>query len=241
MQSNSEEKQVICSTCKILFYNVIHYKLHISTEYHIYNTKRKIAALDPISEEIFDQKKATLALQSHCQSQLSEVYWKCQPCKKTFKCMEQLDQHKLSKNHKKNEKQYMLDNPDHTQSSMFQNITTDKPLFAHLLPIDHSHENESQDPTEEHNKLQLSEEQQDTSKLPSKTTLETLRICLFCNKESEGVKKNLDHMRLEHSFFILDVDCVTSLKGLLTYIAERIQLGYLCLYCNQMFKNARRT
>jgi len=76
--------------------------------------------------------------------------------------------------------------------------------------------------------------------LPERTSLDSLRICLFCNKELSGVKKCLDHMRMKHSFYILDIDCVTSLKGLLTYIAERIQLGYLCLFCNKMFRNSRR-
>jgi pre-60S factor REI1 len=47
-------------------------------------------------------------------------------------------------------------------------------------------------------------------------------------------------MRAQHSFFVLDVDCVTSLKGLLTYIAERIHLGYMCLFCSKMHRNARR-
>jgi pre-60S factor REI1 len=47
-------------------------------------------------------------------------------------------------------------------------------------------------------------------------------------------------MRVKHSFYILDIDCVTSLKGLLTYIAERVQLGYLCLFCDKMFRNSRR-
>ena len=69
--------------------------------------------------------------------------------------------------------------------------------------------------------MKLVDESED-SKLPGKTTLDSFRVCLFCNKESEGVKKNLDHMRQEHSFFVLDVDCVITLKGLLTYIAERI-------------------
>ena len=117
------EKSVICSTCRIEFENVILYKLHISQEFHIYNTKRRVAQLDPITEEIFDQKKAVLATQSVCQTQLSEVYWKCQACKKTFKCKEQLEQHKSSKNHKKNEKVYIAAHPEVTSqgdnSSMF--------------------------------------------------------------------------------------------------------------------------
>jgi pre-60S factor REI1 len=56
-----DDKKVICSTCRIQFENVMDYKMHIITEYHLYNTKRKIASLEPISEEIFEQKKATLA------------------------------------------------------------------------------------------------------------------------------------------------------------------------------------
>ena len=35
------------------------YKLHIMSEYHVYNTKRRIANLEPITEEIFEQKKAS--------------------------------------------------------------------------------------------------------------------------------------------------------------------------------------
>lgn len=72
------------------------------------------------------------------------------------------------------------------------------------------------------------------------TTLDNLRICLFCNKESDGVKKNLDHMHNRHNFFILDIDCLINLKGLLSYMAERIHLGSLCLQCSKQFRSAQR-
>jgi pre-60S factor REI1 len=72
-----------------------------------------------------------------------------------------------------------------------------------------------------------------------RTSLDSLRICLFCNKEHEGLKKNLDHMMLAHSFFVPDIDCVINLKGLLGYIAERTHLGYLCLGCSKQFSNGR--
>lgn len=72
------------------------------------------------------------------------------------------------------------------------------------------------------------------------TTLESLRICLFCNEACQGVKRNLDHMRVKHNFTILDIECLINLKGLLAYIAERIQLGKLCLYCSKQFHSADR-
>jgi len=50
----------------------------------------------------------------------------------------------------------------------------------------------------------------------------------------------LDHMRLKYNFRIVDIESLINLKGLLAYIAERIQLGKLCLLCNKQFKTAAR-
>ena len=68
INTGPEDKTVICSTCRIQFDGILDYKMHIASEYHIYNTKRRIAALEPISEEIFEEKKAILQQQSQCQS-----------------------------------------------------------------------------------------------------------------------------------------------------------------------------
>jgi len=58
MSSTTPQKEIICSTCHIKFNSVLNYKLHLTTEFHIYNTKRRIAELPPITEDIFEQKKA---------------------------------------------------------------------------------------------------------------------------------------------------------------------------------------
>jgi pre-60S factor REI1 len=68
-------REIICSTCHIKFNSVINYKLHLSTEFHVYNTKRRIAELPPISEDIFEEKKAQMV--SANQSVLSEMLHKC--------------------------------------------------------------------------------------------------------------------------------------------------------------------
>jgi pre-60S factor REI1 len=86
----------------------------------------------------------------------------------------------------------------------------------------------------------MKEEVEQAQKPHIPTTLESLRICLFCNLECQGVKKNLDHMRISHNFTILDIECLINLKGLLAYIAERIQLGKLCLLCAKQFHSADR-
>ena len=44
--------------------------------------------------------------------------------------MEQLDEHKRSKKHKKNEKDFKAQNPQLSNSSIFQNITQEKPSLT---------------------------------------------------------------------------------------------------------------
>ncbi|KCV72972.1 hypothetical protein H696_00525 [Fonticula alba] len=59
-----------------------------------------------------------------------------------------------------------------------------------------------------------------------------LEECLFCLHKSEDFQSNLKHMALKHSFFIPDLKYVVDLEGLFTYLAEKISIGNVCLYCN---------
>ena len=187
-----------------------------------------MAQLEPITEELFEEKK--VMLQNSTLSVSVETRWKCNPCSKIFKNSSSLNEHERSKKHKKSSKAYLASHPDESMSSIFKSIRTESSDF--LSDINRSINNEP---------LTVDEDS-DLSKqaIPQKTTLESLRICLFCNKETDGVKKNLDHMRWHHNFAILDIECLTNLKGVLAYIAERIQLGKLCLGCDKQFASATR-
>eukprot|EP00352_Strombidinopsis_acuminata_P002696 CAMPEP_0176380550 /NCGR_PEP_ID=MMETSP0126-20121128/31216_1 /TAXON_ID=141414 ORGANISM="Strombidinopsis acuminatum, Strain SPMC142" /NCGR_SAMPLE_ID=MMETSP0126 /ASSEMBLY_ACC=CAM_ASM_000229 /LENGTH=158 /DNA_ID=CAMNT_0017743931 /DNA_START=210 /DNA_END=686 /DNA_ORIENTATION=+ len=154
----------------------------------------------------------------------TETHWKCKPCSKTFKTLESLDEHKRSKKHKKSEKEYLKKYPEESDTSMFRSITHEasnilSDLSKSMISNDVKHVEED---TEEAK-----------NRLPEKTSLDSLRVCLFCNEEKDGVKKCLDHMRIKHNFYILDIECLVNLRGLLAYIAERIQLGHMCLLCNK--------
>lgn len=80
-----------------------------------------MAELAPISEEIFDKKKSEMV--SANASAITDVIYKCNPCNKSFKSTEKLDEHKLSKKHKKNEKEFVAKNPNFEQNSIFKSIT----------------------------------------------------------------------------------------------------------------------
>ena len=222
-QVNAAPREIVCGTCRLKFTDVPTFKLHRSTEFHVYNTKRQMADLEPITEEIFEQKKVML---QHSKMSISvETHFKCYPCSKIFKTKESLKEHEKSKKHKKCAKEYPAKHPDQDPSSIFRSIQTESSDFMSEINRSLGQSNEPLTVPEDSD---LSKQE-----MPTKTTLESLRVCLFCNHESDGVKKNLDHMRYRHNFTILDIECLINLKGLLAYIAERIQLGKMCLHCGR--------
>ena len=55
----SKPREIVCGSCRLKFTDVPSFKLHRSTEFHVYNTKRQMADLEPISEEIFEEKRVS--------------------------------------------------------------------------------------------------------------------------------------------------------------------------------------
>ena len=44
--------------------------------------------------------------------------------------------------------------------------------------------------------------------------------CLFCPHVNDTLEKNIQHMTLEHSFFIPDVEYLIDLEGFISYLGE---------------------
>ena len=127
VQNQLQQKEIICGTCRLKFTDVPSFKLHRSTEFHVYNTKRQMAQLEPITEEIFEQKRVQLA-----NSEISitiETRWKCYPCAKIFKTQESQKEHERSKKHKKSTKTYLASHPEESLSSIFKSIKTESSDF----------------------------------------------------------------------------------------------------------------
>ena len=198
-----------------------------------------MADLAPISEEVFDQKRAEMV--SANASAFTDVQVKCKPCSKVFKSAEQLNQHKESKKHKKNEKEYIatqkVKGGDVSEDSLFKSISNNVDSRSIQSEQTGNLVNILDGLNQEEIKSKATDENTSEIKIPKTTALESLRCCLFCNKEFDGVKKCIDHMRIQHCFTILDIDCLVDLKGLLNYMAQRIQLGKLCLFCTKQFKD----
>lgn len=56
--------------------------------------------------------------------------------------------------------------------------------------------------------------------------------CLFCNHNADTFEDNMQHMTIQHSFFIPDIEYLVDLKGLIKYLGEKLSIGNTCLFCN---------
>jgi len=59
----------------------------------------------------------------------------------------------------------------------------------------------------------------------------TLEDCLFC-KEKREFEENLVHMEKIHGFFIPNREFLVDMEGFIRYLADKIAVGNVCLYCN---------
>lgn len=55
--------------------------------------------------------------------------------------------------------------------------------------------------------------------------------CIFCDHCSKDMVDNLAHMSSIHSFFIPDAEFCTDVKGLVSYLQQKVSVLHYCLWC----------
>ena len=62
--------------------------------------------------------------------------------------------------------------------------------------------------------------------------------CIWDGQISESVESNLEHMHRNHGFLVHDLESVTNLPGLVNYVAEKVHVGRICLFCEREFRSS---
>ena len=147
--------------------------------------------------------------------------------RKTYTTENAYRSHINSKKHKETELKFAnsqkteLDIP---QAEEPTDITTDAPVVPSPQPAPEEQQLEG---TEESTKPQSIEDR--IASLRSR--LSPLQ-CLFCSASaSKSIDENVSHMAAAHSFFIPDLEYLTDLSGLLSFLGERIAVDNTCIFC----------
>ncbi|CAO1615950.1 unnamed protein product [Parajaminaea phylloscopi] len=71
------------------------------------------------------------------------------------------------------------------------------------------------------------------ARLSAATRIDPAKQCIFCPTSGfEDLEASLDHMQRQHGFFVPERPYLIDLPGLAQYLADKVSVGHLCLYCN---------
>ncbi|KAJ3273971.1 hypothetical protein HDV01_003641 [Terramyces sp. JEL0728] len=197
-----------CLSCQVAFETAQLQRDHMRTDWHRYNLKRKVVELPPVSFEAFSQKVTSQQQQQELDKQEFSAY--CEPCKKEYSSENQYKSHCLSKKHLEKAKNYVP-----KEKTVKENVA-EKTNWKQKL-------GEAQTEQEINDILD--------EKIKNSTRLEETD-CLFCTHKSGTFEESMDHMANKHSFFIPDIEHLVDLKGLVQYLADKISIANVCIYCN---------
>lgn len=220
-----------CITCRVSFADSDIQRRHYKTDWHRYNLKRKVAEMPPVTAEVFQQKVLAQKAEVEAQQQSKTKSLHCQLCNKTFSSENAFSNHLSSKKHKDVE-------ANKANKAKKQESLITESQFSNNFKRKDSKETDPQN-TESENVESLSHNGDDDDDEDDDIEEDTLEVtdCLFCPHHSVSLEENLKHMTRSHSFFIPDLEYVVDLKGLVTYLCEKVGMGNMCLYCNDKGKS----
>ena len=220
-----------CITCRVSFADSDIQRRHYKTDWHRYNLKRKVAEMPPVTAEVFQQKVLAQKAEVEAQQQSKTKSLHCQLCNKTFSSENAFSNHLSSKKHKDVE-------ANKAYKAKKQESLITESQFSNNFKRKDSKETDPEN-TESENAESLSHNGDDDDDEDDGIEEDTLEVtdCLFCPHHSVSLEENLKHMTRSHSFFIPDLEYVVDLKGLVTYLCEKVGMGNMCLYCNDKGKS----
>ena len=214
-----------CITCRVAFADGEIQRRHYKTDWHRYNLKRKVAEMPPVTVDVFQQKVLEQKAEAEAQQQSKTKTMHCHLCNKTFSSENSHSNHMSSKKHKELE----------TAKAKKEENLIEKGLSAEKVAVQ-SRGTGKQKSESENADSSFCENDEDDDDDIGEDVME-VTDCLFCPHRSVSLEENMKHMTRSHSFFVPDLEFVLDLKGLLTYLCEKVGVGNMCLYCNDKGKN----
>ncbi|SNX82096.1 related to REI1 - cytoplasmic pre-60S factor [Melanopsichium pennsylvanicum] len=250
-----------CLSCSIAFPNPEDQRTHYRSDLHRYNMKRRVANLPPVRADVFNAKilERRAALAQEAQS-VAVHELKCEACDKKFASQNAMGAHLNSKKHKENVARldkkkasqagpssvpadanedgeqvplvFRVPKPTSTSSTANDVAKPTSELSPSIVAAEKKQNAKdalliSEDATEEQIQQAID------AKVASSRRIDPNHECIFCAKTGFiALSDTLAHMSKVHGFFIPDREYLMDLPGLVGYLADKVAIGNICLYCN---------
>ncbi|KAL2822035.1 C2H2 type zinc-finger-domain-containing protein [Aspergillus granulosus] len=216
-----------CNTCLVAFRSSDGQRDHMRTDWHLYNMKRRVASLPPVSQEIFNEKVLAAKATSTAAAAKASFEKTCLACQKSFYSENSYQNHVKSSKHKAREARLARDNADDSSSVMSS-------TFSLGEPINKTRDGEASVATVTEGLKEATIKEEDEDEELADADLDSSTHCLFCNNESSTLEENTDHMFKSHGMFIPERSYLADLKGLIHYLWRKINENSECIYCHSI-------
>lgn len=209
-----------------MFEDALEHRTHYQSDWHCYNLKRKVAQLQPLTEEAFQERKTTV----------------------------EIDNKKVNKGVRaKKQKKQLEKKTKELDMGIEQGIgkwkSGDNPRFRWFCERSAQIEAEEDDgdwsdcSDDEGVKMKVDQVVQ----LPEEPIMCILdgvdqrdipiEECTFCGHISVDADINIKHMEDKHSFYVPSKEHLSDGYGLLKYINRKVGVGNICVTCNENGKS----
>uniref|UniRef100_A0A8C4QTJ5 Zinc finger protein 622 n=1 Tax=Eptatretus burgeri TaxID=7764 RepID=A0A8C4QTJ5_EPTBU len=272
-----------CITCRVVFSSAELQRMHYKSDWHRYNLKRKVADMQPVTAEVFQEK----VLAQRAATTGPGPVQSCALCGKTFASTNTFNNHLRSQKHRQAEaafrkvnkknigngqdvvlvandvnvgiQQAVAESAQKPPGGPVEGETRTKKRrqkpprlvwlekqAAKLHLMEHKGDKASgtdeededewedvEDVNEDDEEEDHEEEDETAAELSGSEDVLSNTTCLFCPHLSASLAENMAHMSCDHSFFIPDVEYLVNLPGLMSYLGEKVEVGNVCLWCNE--------
>lgn len=232
MDSDHVDQRFSCSTCRLWLTSVDEQRAHFQTPLHAFNVRRKVVNMVPVSQEQFDAKVAETQLESSSKAEREAAAATVLCCK----VKDLLLPPRLSPDKSWWGKKKVCNKTFKSQESLDQHLRSKKHLKAAAGKTN----------TDDvvGTRVVRKEESEDTSADPVDKRIEKGRRlgpleCLFSGHLSATPEENAEYMYMNYGFFIPDVEYLVDLPGLLSYLGDKVGVGFCCVYCHRVFESVQ--
>lgn len=218
--ASSASSSFTCASCRVIFLNVEEQRLHYQSEWHRYNLRRKVADRPPVTEQAYHLKVQTAAVDQTATLEARQEASKsreCLACRKTFGSAAAFENHLNSKKHTENAGKYAANEKVVRIIENSNTAPVTKSLETEISLPENATDADIDAAIEKH-------------MATSKSRLE-VSDCLYCPIRFDSMEECINHMHLNHSFYIPDIDYLKDLPGLMRHLADKVSVWHVCLSC----------
>ncbi|GAA5999328.1 C2H2-type zinc finger protein [Rhodotorula paludigena] len=224
-----------CLSCQLAFPDAHSQRAHYATELHRYNSRRRVAGLAPVTQDIFDDKvrerTGQLGAAPDGQDQQAAKKLACKACNKTFASAATHEAHIKTKKHKDavfkaaakvkvGDLTPSASTDDVSMASPVPSTSTAPPPTPVAAPVRFESSGDASLDRLVAKRLQYA------PPIPTSS-------CLFCPTTSPSMADNVAHMRHAHSFVIPEEEYLVDLEGLLGRLGEEVGTWNVCVCCGK--------